>query len=285
MKKNILSLISLGMLLFLGCSKEEKLPTDTIYGLGGYEYVKNDIDNFIHENFVKPYNVEIKYRWEPAEVNFNKSIVPSREEKIKEMAQVILKGWIEPYKAIAGDNFLRTYNFSKFYFAGSWEYNNNGTIVLGTAEGGVKIVILGVNDLNTKDINNFTEYLYTIHHEFAHIIHQTKFFPQEWRQIPGNAQWYTSTWANTSTPDAQKQGFVRNYAKLNPNEDFVETIAFLLVRGQEKYNLLKTNNPSVAATYQQKEDIVVNYYKEVLNIDFRALQVAVQEALQEITKL
>ncbi|MDR2275950.1 MAG: putative zinc-binding metallopeptidase [Sphingobacterium sp.] len=270
---------------FFACSKEEKLPTEPIVALGGYDFKTTATDQYIYDNFTYPYNIEIKYRWDPAEVNLTKSIAAVKEEKVLDMVKTISMGWIGPYKKIAGDNFLRTYNFSKFYLAGSWEYNTDGTIILGTAEGGVKIVLLGTNDIDTKNRENIQSYLYTIHHEFAHIIHQTRFFPQEWRSIPGNSGWYTSTWKNTSTPEAQAQGFVRNYAKSNMNEDFVETVAFLLVRGQEQYDLLKTNNPSAASVFNQKEAIVVNYYKEVLQLDFRKLQAEVQTALVGITNM
>lgn len=50
-------------------------------------------------------------------------------------------------------------------------------MVLGTAEGGMKITLYNVNDINPDkiDINLLNEYYFqTMHHEFAHILHQTK---------------------------------------------------------------------------------------------------------------
>ena len=52
-------------------------------------------------------------------------------------------------------------------------------MVLGTAEGGKKITLYNVNDLNVKKINieklnNY--YFETMHHEFAHILHQKRNF-------------------------------------------------------------------------------------------------------------
>lgn len=50
-------------------------------------------------------------------------------------------------------------------------------MVLGTAEGGMKITLYNVNDINPDqiDINLLNDYYFqTMHHEFAHILHQTK---------------------------------------------------------------------------------------------------------------
>lgn len=271
-------------LLFFSCKKEKPMPTEPILGLGGYHFTPTYIDDYIQENFVTPYNIDVKYRWDPYEVNIEKPLVPPREEKVIPVLEVVLKGWIEPYKAVAGAAFLQKYSFSKFNLVGSFEHNTDGTIVLGTAEGGAEIVLLGVNHYSSSKLDSIQEYLYTIHHEFGHILHQTHLFPQSWRAIEGNNKYYTSTWSNTETVEAQKQGFVRNYAKLNMNEDFVETIAFLLVKGQPAYDKLVTDNAKAAGTFRKKEEIVVNYFRDVVGIDFRDLQKRVQDAIQTINK-
>ena len=63
-------------------------------------------------------------------------------------------------------------------------------MVLGTAEGGMKITLYNVNDINPDkiDINLLNEYYFqTMHHEFAHILHQTKNYDPAFDRITENA--------------------------------------------------------------------------------------------------
>ena len=62
------------------------------------------------------------------------------------------------------------------------------TIEVGLAEGGIKVTLLNVNRLgnyvnNPAQLINVLndEYFHTMHHEFAHILHQTKSIPTEFR--------------------------------------------------------------------------------------------------------
>ena len=69
-----------------------------------------------------------------------------------------------------------------FFTIGEWEYKNNGTFILGTAEGGRKILLSGINYLdqyieNDQMLNHY--YFKTIHHEFTHILNKTKAIPTE----------------------------------------------------------------------------------------------------------
>lgn len=86
--------------------------------------------------------------------------------------------WLEAYDEATGNpNFLRQYIPKTIHFIGSPAYEDNGTMVLGTAEGGMKITLYNVNDINPDqiDINLLNDYYFqTMHHEFAHILHQTK---------------------------------------------------------------------------------------------------------------
>ena len=73
---------------------------------------------------------------------------------------------------------------------GSNEYSANQSIILGTAEGGLKIMLYGVNrlDIDNPSINVENPYadrsevpidmnywfFHTMHHEFCHILTQQK---------------------------------------------------------------------------------------------------------------
>jgi substrate import-associated zinc metallohydrolase lipoprotein len=56
----------------------------------------------------------------------------------------------------------------------------SGTMILGQAEGSVKITLFLVNYIDVTDIEMLNEYYFkTMHHEFAHILHQTKPYPNK----------------------------------------------------------------------------------------------------------
>ncbi|WP_254530007.1 MULTISPECIES: substrate import-associated zinc metallohydrolase lipoprotein [unclassified Sphingobacterium] len=268
--------------LLTSCAKEETLPDEPIVDLGGERWANGPIDRFIFQEFIKSYNIEIKYKWTPFEINFNRTLVPPQEKKVIPVLTAVRDIWMKPYEKVAGKEFLKRYSLSKFILVGSAEYQNNGTIILGTAEGGTKVVLYVVNDFDFSKPETVSQMLHTIHHEFAHILHQNIHYPQAWRGI--STAWYTQTWFNTPEETANAQGFVSSYAKSAEQEDFVETIAYLLVEGQEKFDALVKANTPVEATFRLKESIVVQYYKEVFNIDFRALQREVRAAFLSLTK-
>ncbi|SEN71023.1 substrate import-associated zinc metallohydrolase lipoprotein [bacterium A37T11] len=271
----------LAAILFVGaCSKDDKLPTDPIIGLGGDTWAPTSIDTFIYQNFVKPYNIEVKYKWDPYELNFNRDMVPPDESVVLPVLNSVIEIWRKPYETVAGPNFLHRFALLKFAMIGSAEYQSDGTIILGNAEGGSRINLMIVNDFAYNKEDQVVRLLHTVHHEFAHILHQTIMYPEEWRGI--STQWYTGTWFNTSIEDAQAQGMVTDYAKAAEEEDFVETVSFLLIEGQERFDQLKEDNPDVADIFTLKENIVVDYYKESLGIDFRKLQEEVKKGKELI---
>ena len=70
---------------------------------------------------------------------------------------------------------------------GSPKYNpNTGTITLGEAEGGRKIVLYRLNWFDLKDRDLIQQIMKTVHHEFGHTLHQTILYPEEFKNItPG----------------------------------------------------------------------------------------------------
>ena len=47
-----------------GCSEDKFVPDQYLNGLVGDEYVLNEIDEWIIDNYTRPYNMEVKYRWD-----------------------------------------------------------------------------------------------------------------------------------------------------------------------------------------------------------------------------
>jgi substrate import-associated zinc metallohydrolase lipoprotein len=268
-----------------GCKKETALPTTPIVGLGGDTWVKRPLDFWIDKNYVDPYNIEVKYKWDPYELNYAKNLVPVLESQVEPVMTAVRDIYIKPYEQVAGNSFIKKYSPKLFQLAGSAEYNENGTVVLGQAEGGRKIVLMVINQFDKANVAEVQRMLHTIHHEFAHILHQIHAYPVEWKGL--NPDKITAAWFNTTDEEANTQGLVTAYAKASPDEDFVETVAVLLVNGQAYFDAI-VNNPYVPQAskkiLRQKESIVVDFYQKEYNIDFRKLQEVTKQAILNSTK-
>jgi substrate import-associated zinc metallohydrolase lipoprotein len=268
------------MISVIACTKEEKLDTSNLLGLGGDTWAKGTIDKWLYDTMTKPYNIDVKYRWDPWEVALDATLVPPEESKVIPAMSIVKQIWIDPYNAETGsENFIKKYAPKTFVLVGSPQYEFNGEI-LATAEGGNKIVMFVINRFDKNNIVELRRMLHTIQHEFAHILHQNILYPQEFKTItPG----YTSTWFNISNEEAQSQGFVTNYSMDKPDEDFVETVATMLIEGRARFNeLVAAQNATAQAALRRKEQIVVDYYKKAWNIDFYSLQTRTQQALARI---
>lgn len=280
------------------CKKEDALNPEIISGLGGDTWDSTAIDKWIFDSITHPYNISVKYKWDQFELDLNKTLVPPKEEKIIPVLGSIKKVWINTYIAEAGLNFFNTYSPKFFDLVGSASYNTDGTITLGTAEGGRKVVLYVLNDFRTRDMTgyvpsdsvNIKQMFHTIEHEFGHILHQTVLYPVAYRSIC--AGYYTSSWNNVSDADALRDGFITPYSMDAYDEDFVEMIATMLVEGKEGFESrlasIKGNSPNgttpetAVARLRQKEAIVVSYFKTTWKIDFYSLQTRVRAAIKSL---
>ena len=101
----------------------------------------------------------------------------------------------------------------------------------------MKIVLYNVNSIDPDNIDmEFLNYWFfnTMHHEFAHILHQTKNYPTDFNEI-SKADYQSSSWVNLSDEEALAMGFVNNYASSETQEDFVQTIAFYITMSDEAW--------------------------------------------------
>lgn len=260
------------------CTKEENLDSD-IVGLGGEKWVKNEIDHYVYDNFTKPYNIDVLYRWNASEVSFATNLVPPYEDKVIPVMEMVKKGWIDPYVEIAGEDFIKKFAPRQYLLVGSPEYNTSGTITLGTAEAGAKIVLYRVNWFDLKDRELVQAMLKTIHHEFAHILHQNVMYPLEFESI--TTADYTSTWNQVNVTDARRAGFISSYAMSAPSEDFVEIAAIMLTQGYGPFeNIISSiDNTEGVRKIREKQEIVVNYFRQTWNINLYELQEKTEAAI------
>lgn len=269
------------MAVFASCSKNEVLDGPLPSSLGGETWTDGPIDKWLYDSLTKTYNIETKYRWDPWEVQLDKTLVPPDESKVIPVMSAVKEIWIDPYTQETGsDLFIKRYAPKEFILVGSPQYDF-GQILLGQAEGGNKIALYTINSFDKSNIIELRRMLHTIQHEFAHILHQNVLYPVEYKGI---SKGYTATWFNISEEEARENGFITAYSMASPDEDFVEMVSLMLVNGKEIHEemLATISNPAAREAIRKKEEIVVAYFRQAWNIDFYRLQQRTQEAIKKL---
>ena len=286
MKQLIGIFVALATLSLWSCS-EEDLDPNSIFGGTETGTVPNEFDTWLLENYTEPYNIEFKYRFEDKETDDTYNLVAAEYNRSIALAKFTKYLWLESYEELLGPDFIRTYCPRLLFLVGSPAYNSDGSVVLGTAEGGLKITLYNVNSISLTSINvqNLNEwYFKTMHHEFAHILHQTKNYPTEFNEITPSGYQPTG-WVNVDEQQALDMGFVSPYASSETQEDFVEIIAIYVTNTPEYWdNMLSRASEEGRGYINQKLEIVKNYMTTTWGIDVDALRDIVQRRSQEVAQ-
>lgn len=236
----------------------------------------NDFDKWLTANFVNPYNLEFKYRYEYKETDADYYTIPADLNQAIEMAHLVKYLCLESYDEVAGIDFTRNYFPKMIFTIGEWEYRNNGTIILGTAESGKKILLTGVNYLDTYKsspaaLNHY--YFKTIHHEFTHILNQTKEYSAEFKLITGNS-YVADSWSKEPfNVGYLERGFISDYAQHSDTEDFAEMMSLYVTNSKEQWDeWMAEAGENGAPLLQAKLDIVKSYMKDSWGIDMDKLR-------------
>lgn len=304
MKKNILYILPLMLmaLVLTSCDKDE-IKSESVITADSYKM--NQFDKWLEVNYVNPYNIDFKYRYEEIESDYNYYTVPAQMENSIIMAHLVKYLCIETYNEVAGIEFTRA-NFPKmFYLIGEWEYRNNGSYILGTAEGGRKILLAGINYLDyvlggqwgeqenvAENLNHY--YIKTIHHEFTHILNQTRDYPTSFRQVTPSSYVKDSQFEEPYVSAYLKRGFISAYAQTEPREDFAEMVSEYVTHSadwwQAQLKAAETTwdgNPDQTETgrelIEQKLDIVRAYMFDTWHIDLDQLRDCILRRQDNIT--
>lgn len=237
----------------------------------------NDFDKYLEKIFIEPYNIEFLYKWEDVESDMNYQLVPATYENSIKMANLVKYLCLDSFEEVAPDNFLKQYFPKMFMMVGSAAFRNNGTMVLGTAEGGLKITLYNINNLNVTDIEMLYEmYFRVIFHEFSHILHQTKDYSTDFDKI-SSTEYVGDSWNDAwEAGESLTAGFISDYSSKEANEDFVELIAHYITNTEESWAAkLEPAGDSGKAILNQKMTIVKSYMSEVWSIDMDDLREAI----------
>ena len=289
--------------LFAVSCQQDKLSSESVIKDSTVE--KTAFDEWLEANFLQPYNIEFKYRYSLMESNLGFETVPADVDASIIYAHLVKYLCVDTYDEVAGVDFTRAYFPKMFFLMGAWEYRNTGSIVLGTAEAGKKIMLAGVNELpyvfeqmsgtELEDYLN-TYYIKTIHHEFTHILNQNKEFSQSFTQVS------PTTYVGDACFDTDEywrgRGYITAYSQSEPREDFAELLSEYITHDadwwQEQMDAARTETKQVRkldpdAEYgdviiQAKIDLVRSYMQDSWSIDIDELRDIVGRRFSDVAE-
>lgn len=208
-----------GLGLIAGCAKDEPDASRPIISTLT-ESERNGLDRWLEAYYLKPYNIALEYRLRDNETDMDYRLAPVDYMQAVRFAHLVKHFCLEAYDEVTGSqDFIRKLFPKTLQLIGSYNYTVTGNVTLGQAEGGRKIVLYGINNLNMADADALELVFHTIHHEFGHIQNQTKPFPVAFRQVTASgyvAQTWATHWsgdssvANQITEEAASQA-IRTY--------------------------------------------------------------------------
>ncbi|MDE5971207.1 MAG: putative zinc-binding metallopeptidase [Muribaculaceae bacterium] len=242
-RKYIMLSVTAGFLAMASACSEDKLgPTifpDVSDDADPTSYTYK-FDTWVNREYRDVYNLDFKYKMEDVEADMNYNLVPASYNNARDLCLLTKYLWFDAYKELAGVDFLKEYGPRILHLIGSAAINpSSGTEILGLAEGGLKVTLFKVNEMDLLNFNQLNEYYFrTMHHEFGHILHQTKSYPTDFNLL-STGRYDDGSWQNKAIGYVASLGFITPYASSQAREDFAETIANYVTRTDEAMELIK----------------------------------------------
>ena len=237
-----LLLSSVALLPMSSCS-DDKLG-DTIF-----PDIENELDPtaytykfdlWLQKNYLEPYNVKFNYKLADIDANMNYNLTPADYNKAVDLALLTKYLWFDVYDEVVGDQLLKETAPRVLQLVGSAALNpSSGSQTVGLAEGGVKVTLFDVNNLNVNSFQNVNDgALHTMHHEYTHILHQKKNYPTEFNRL-SVGRYDASNWATRGDSEGgvvNSLGFITKYASDSYREDFAETVSNYITMTDAQWN-------------------------------------------------
>ena len=248
---------------FVSCNNDEDIDTkNSIFG--STEEGVTGFDEWLLSNYIYPYN--------------DRSVA---------LMKIVKHVWMEAYDEIWGIDMTRTYVPKLIQLIGNVAYTESG-MILGQAEGGLKVTLFRVNEINVGSIsaaqlNEF--YFKTMHHEFTHILNQKKAYDPAYDRI-SESDYVGSSWYQVRLNDALAKGCISPYAMDRATEDFAEMMSIYVTNTAAAWeSRLATAGATGRPILEKKFEIVYNYMLDSWGVDLDKLREIVQRRQNEISKL
>lgn len=254
---------------FTSCSDDDF--TETIFPDQSEELDPNSatykFDKWLKQTYLDVYNLDFRYKMQDVGTDMNYNLVPATYQNAQDLALLAKHLWFDVYNDVVGPNFLKQYGPRIIHLIGSPAYDpSTGTITVGLAEGGIKVSLFRVNALDLNSPDQLNEYYFkTMHHEFAHILHQTKTYPAKFNTI-SVGKYDGSNWQDRQEGVVLSCGFVTTYASSAYREDFAEIIANYIVKTDAQwerfYNLASRGWATPSGDDPNAKYYCYYYYKD-----------------------
>ncbi|MBW4360893.1 zinc-binding metallopeptidase [Flavobacterium taihuense] len=268
------------LVLLSACSSEESLTASI---LDTTKPQQSELDVWIGQIYLTPYNIEVLYKWNQNLVDGNRYLYPPTQTKIKPALEIVQRIWLNTYTTIGGSKFVKLIAPRQLVLVGGVNLNSTGTKTLGEAEGGQRITLFETDYVDKTDRESVKQFIHTIQHEYIHILNQHKPFDEKsFAKITPTG--YTANWYETKDAEANEEGFITAYAKSNIIEDFAEMASMMLVNSKDEYEAIIAGitNPKAQSDIRAKEALVVKYFKEAFNIDFYKLRAEAEKNTADV---
>ena len=274
MKKTLIALLAIVALGFASCS-EDNPSSESIFAKKAVH--RDNFDKWLLNSYTYPYNIDVKYKMEDIYSDMKYHLVPADSAKAAKLSIIAKYLWFDAYAECVGPYFVKANVPRIIHLIGSPAFNSGqGTMVLGTAEGGLVITLYMVNNLTDKMLTDYATvndyYFHTMHHEFTHILNQKKPYNTAFDQVTRDA-YVNNDWINVNLPAANRAGFVSPYAMMNTGEDFAETFAYYVISTPKQWNdILQRAGNSGAAHITSKANLVKEYALSQWGLDLDKLR-------------
>lgn len=289
--------------LTVACSNDDVDANNSIFPTREENTDSTAFDKWLNKNYTEPYNIRFNYLYIDQNSDMGYNVSPADIKKSIALAKIIKHVWLDAYTELMGPDFLKQHCFREFQLIGSAQHKNDGSIVLGFAEGGIRVNLFQVNYLDPAHLyieqtNPFASgsdfdlnraYFHTMHHEFAHILTQLKDYSTDFRTI--TKEYHSADWVNVKDEDAGKEGYVTGYASSEYNEDFAEVFSCYVtdtdVMWQKRLAQAVAANGDVTGkkAILAKLSIIRSYLKDSWGVDIDKLRTIVLRRASEVNSL
>ena len=271
---------------FVSCSKDN-LDSTSIFPETQPKLDK--FETWMENNYTLPYNVDMQYKLNDIETEGKHNLVPADSAKSAKLAIITKYMWFDAYNEVAGQNFVKLNSPRVVMLVGSPAFNSDGTETLATAEGGYKVTLYRVNELTKATIYNYNwlnfYFFHTMHHEFTHILNQKKPYDEAFDKITPTT-YVSGEWYQLGEEECLKEGYISNYARSEPREDFAELLSFYVTDSPQKWiDRLQRAGTKGASLINQKIALVKSYMKNSWNIDIDDLRDVVLRRGKDLRKI
>jgi substrate import-associated zinc metallohydrolase lipoprotein len=289
---------------FSSCSSDEKPSGDSIFK--GTVVNRDNLDTWLLMNYTYPYNIDFKYKMEDIESDMKYHLVPADSAKAAKLAIIVKYLWMDAYNEVTSADFIKANVPRQIHLIGSPAYNSEGTMVLGTAEGGLKVTLYMVNSLTPEMLADYATltdyYFHTMHHEFTHILNQKKPYNPDYNRITEkyymSGDWYQyDIPGDPIDPYALHRGFISAYSMSEGLEDFAEMLSVYVTSSVDDWNKMMAEaekgetgldlgkNITGRTFIEEKLSIVRRYMQDYWKIDIDQLRDAVNRRGSELGDL